>query len=317
MKFIGNRYEILETNEYIQYNKIYKARDVYENKKVLMKIIEHNPNICPDFISNLIDESTVINELNCPYIQKIVDVGVHCTEESVLYYIVNEYSAGLTLDKIVVGNYIHIEAIVSMCTQILKALELVHSHNLYHGDLKPSNLIVDKWYNVQICNFGVTKANYGVNIRSGADISYMCPHQLNINHSDKESDFFALGLVLFEAIFKKLPFGEASTEKEMLKLIDKGVNWREVFAANGNQELINLIKKLLNRTNKYKYTQEVLIDLSKILYEKADIEQEECSETNIVYIEDKKLEKSKQNSKKVLVGSAVVALVGLMVLGSL
>lgn len=207
-----------------------------------------------------------------------------------------------------------------MCTQILKALELAHSHNLYHGDLKPSNLIVDKWYNIQICDFGVTKANNGVNIRSGGDINYMCPHQLNINHSDKESDFFALGLVLFEAIFKKLPFGKANTEEDMLKLIDKGVNWREVYAANGNQELINLIKKLLSRTNKYKHTQEVLIDLSKILYEKAEIEdlgENESKENNVIYMEDQKSKKTKRNSKKILVGSAVIALVSIMVLGSL
>lgn len=38
---------------------------------------------------------------------------------------------------------------------------------MYHGDLNPSNILVDKWYNVKILNFGVTKANHGVNIRSG------------------------------------------------------------------------------------------------------------------------------------------------------
>lgn len=316
MRFIGNRYEVFDVNGELKYNVMYHARDVYENRKVIIKIFEHNSNIRPDFISNLIDESTVINELNSPYIQKIIDVGVHCTEETVLYYIVSEYSAGITLDKIISGNYIHLEALVTMGTQILKALELVHNHNLYHGDLKPTNILVDEWYNILICDFGLTKANHGINLRIEGDIKYLCPHQLNINYSDKESDFFALGLILFEAIFKKLPYGEGRNESEMLKLIDKGLNWNDVYAANGNQELIDLIKKLLSRTNKYKNTQEILIDLSKILYEKADIEDEEETD-NVVYIEDKKNKVVKSAGKKIMMGTAVIALVCLMILSSI
>lgn len=317
MKFIGNRYEVLELTGDIKYNVFYSARDILENRKVLIKVIEHNPNISPDFISNLIDEATVINELNSPYIQKIIDVGIHCTEESVLYYIVSEYSAGITLDKIISGNYIHIEALVSMATQILKALELVHNHNLYHGDLKPKNILVDEWYNILICNFGVTKANHGINLRMEGDISYLSPHQLNINYTDKETDFFDLGLILYEAIFKKLPYGVGRNEDEMLALIDRGINWREVYAANGNQELINLIKKLLNRTNKYDNTQEILIDLSKILYEKADIEDEESEADSIVDIDNKKNKTIKIAGKRIMVGAAVVAMVSLIILSSI
>ena len=36
---------------------------------------------------------------------------------------------------------------------------------------------------------------------------------------------FALGLILFECIFKKLPFGESYDEEQMLKFIDKGINF--------------------------------------------------------------------------------------------
>lgn len=318
MKFIGNRYEVLETNGELKYNIFYSARDVLENRKVMIKIIEHNHNIRPDFISNLIDESTVTNELNSPYIQKIIDVGIHCTEENVLYYFVYEYSAGITLDRLILGNYIHLEAIVSMATQILKALELAHSHNLYHGDLKPKNILVDQWYNILICDFGMTKANHGINLRINNDISHLSPHQLNINFTDKETDFFGLGLILFESIFKKLPFGTGEDEAEMLKLVDKGINWKEVYAANGNQELVNLIRKLLNRTHKYNNTQEILIDLSKILYDKADIEDEELEIDNVVDIDEKRKESSvKAAGKKIMMGTAVIALVGLIVLSSI
>ncbi|MDK2563476.1 protein kinase [Romboutsia sedimentorum] len=272
MNFIGNRYELLNCEDNIELNKMYKARDVYYNKKVLIKIIEHNTNICENFISNLIDESTMTHQINSPYILKIIDVGIHCTELTTLYYMVSEEWEGMPLENIIKGNYLHLNAIVSIAIQIVKALEVLDAHNMYHGDLNPSNIMIDRNYNVKICNLGTTKSNNGTNIRACNEIKYLSPHQLCINYTDIESDIFALGIVLFECIFKVLPFSECENEKQMLKNIDKGVNWIELKAINGNDKLINIVKKLLNRTQKYNNIQELIIDLSLVMYEKADID---------------------------------------------
>src|SRR5699024_5729980 len=137
-------------------------------------------------------------------------------------------------------------------TQILKGLETAKEHGIYHGDLNPNNILVDKWYNIKILNFGVTKANNGVNIRSGNNIKYLSPHQLCIDYTDTESDFFALGLILFECIFKKLPFGESNDENEMLKFIDKGINFNDLKAINGNEENYENEDKIKVTKNKSK-----------------------------------------------------------------
>ena len=274
MNFIGNRYSIINIEDNIEFNKLYKARDLYENKTILLKVINHNNHICEDFLANLIDESTIIREINSPYILNMIDVGVDYREDGIWYYMIYEYEKGISLNNIIEGNYLHLEAIISIATQILKGIEAAKEHGMYHGDLNPSNILVDKWYNVKILNFGVTKANHGVNIRSGNNIKYLSPHQLCINYTDTESDFFALGLILFECIFKKLPFGESYDEEQMLKFIDKGINFNALKGINGNEELIEIIKKLLNRTEKYSEFREVILDLSSIMYEKAEMHNE-------------------------------------------
>lgn len=311
LNFIGNRYEIINSTGNIDLNKIYKARDAYDNKKVLIKVIEDNPNICEDFVSNLIDENTMFRQVHSPYILKTIDVGIHCTELTTLYYIVSEYSEGIGLNNLITGNYLHLEAIINISTQILKALETTHANYIYHGDLNPGNIIVDEMYNVKIFGFGVTKANHGVNLRVCNEVKYLCPHQLCINYTDKESDYFTLGLILFESIFKKLPFGEALSDEEMLRLIDKGIIWNELKAINGNNELINVIKRLLSRDNKYTNIQDIIIDLSSIMYEKADIEKdtkeiEEFDKTETRY--------KKKRSTKLLLAASMVALVSVVIL---
>ena len=110
---------------------------------------------------------------------------------------------GISLSNIIEGNYLHLEAIISIATQILKGLETAKEHGIYHGDLNPNNILVDKWYNIKILNFGVTKANNGVNIRSGNNIKYLSPHQLCIDYTDTESDFFCFRINFYLSVYLK------------------------------------------------------------------------------------------------------------------
>ena len=68
-----------------------------------------------------------------------------------------------------------------------------------------------------------------------------------------------------------MPFGIGKDEQSMLKLIDKGIDWNSVAINNENIALVNIVKKLIRRTEKYSSVNEILIDLSKFMYVKADI----------------------------------------------
>ncbi|MDB8820151.1 protein kinase [Romboutsia sp. 1001216sp1] len=314
MTFIGNRYELLNCDGQLELNKIYKARDVFDNKKVLIKVVEHNEYMESNFITNLIDETTMINNIHSKYISKTIDVGVHCTELTTLYYMVSEYYNGITLVNMINGNYLHLEAIINIATQIVKALEILHENNVYHGNLNPTNILVDKDYNIRLLNFQTTKANNGINIRAGGEFRYLCPHQLCINFTDLDSDLFSLGIILFESIFKKLPFEEGKNEEEMLKNIDKGINWNQNIAINGNDKFINIIKKLLSKNEKYEYLQDILIDLSNVMYEKADIiDTEEINEDIEETIERPK----KIKKRKILLAVSMISLVFITILSIL
>jgi hypothetical protein len=50
---------------------------MYNGQDVIVSIMDDDVNISKRFISNLIDESTVINEIDSPYILSINDVGIH------------------------------------------------------------------------------------------------------------------------------------------------------------------------------------------------------------------------------------------------
>lgn len=115
-----------------------------------------------------------------------------------------------------------------------------------------------------------------------------------------------MGLILFECIFKKLPFGESYDEEQMLKFIDKGINFNALKGINGNEELIEIIKKLLNRTEKYSEFREVILDLSSIMYEKAEIKESLLIEDEQNYKYEKKTKVTKNRNKLLLISAIII-----------
>ncbi|WP_434799050.1 protein kinase domain-containing protein [Terrisporobacter vanillatitrophus] len=277
MKYISNRYVVLDNDEEIVFGKFYKARDLQEDVLVFIQIIKDNKYINEKFLPNLIDESMTLLQINSANIAKILDLGTYYTENERCYYIVSEFFAGIELRKVIKGNYMDLNSIVKISRKILRALDTSYNHRLYHGSLTEDNIFVDENYNVKIYDFGITQANKGVNIRKDNSIGFLCPHQINIDYTDKESDFFSLGVILFDAIFKKMPFGIGKNEGDMLKLIDRGIDWNTVAINTENIALVNMVKKLIRRAEKYNNVKEVLIDLSKFMYVKADIEENSIS----------------------------------------
>lgn len=70
---------------------------------------------------------------------------------------------------------------------------------------------------------------------------------MNIDYTDKDSDLFVLGIILFEMIFREHPFGHAYNDNEMLKLVDKGVKWSLLIYDESLTELVKISQKLLSR----------------------------------------------------------------------
>lgn len=97
-----------------------------------------------------------------------------------------------------------------------------------------------------------------------------------------------MGLILFECIFKKLPFGESYDEEQMLKFIDKGINFNALKRYKWKWRINRDNKKLLNRTEKYSEFREVILDLSSIMYEKAEIKESLLIEDEQNYKYEKK-----------------------------
>ncbi len=104
---------------------------------------------------------------------------------------------------------------------LLDALHYAHEHQIIHRDIKPSNIIIDKSQGQEIpklVDFGIAKALSDSQFRTQTGIMlgtpyYMAPEYMKTGKVDHRADIYAMGVMLFEVLTNKLPFGGDESKK--------------------------------------------------------------------------------------------------------
>lgn len=160
----------------------------------------------------LIDEARLAASLRHPAFVKIYSVE----EDEASQSIVMELVDGQTLKQLLGAGPLARGAAVDIVRQIAEAMQEAHRVGLVHGDLKPSNLMLEPSDTVRILDFGLaaqvhadaTTAN--LNAEPQGTIAYMAPELLTGARTSVHSDIYSLGVVLFELVAGHRPFPELS-----------------------------------------------------------------------------------------------------------
>ena len=156
-------------------------------------------------------EALRIRKLNNPHIIKVHDLF----EENGTAYYVMDYVDGENLAERLkrTGKPMTEQEVESILPQILDALKTVHAAGIWHLDLKPANIMIDKSGNIQLIDFGASKqlnAQKGGATTSTA-ISYTngyAPREQMEQNYDKFgpwTDIYALGATLYTLLSNKRP----------------------------------------------------------------------------------------------------------------
>ena len=142
-----------------------------------------------------------------PNVVTIFDVG----ESAGRPFIVMEYLGGGSLDDRVRAGRIPIGQALEWLEQAAAALDAAHAEGVVHRDVKPANLLLDEDDNVHVADFGIASAAGMDSLtKTGTVIgtaAYLSPEQALGDRATPASDRYALGVVGWELLTGRRPFG--------------------------------------------------------------------------------------------------------------
>ena len=171
------------------------------------------------FVLRFNREIEAMKKLNNPHIVKLYDSG---TDDDETYYYAMEYVEGENLTaRIRRERRIPWEETIRLGIQICAGLKHAHDAGVIHRDLKPSNLLLDKHGTIKLTDFGVAQVFAADRLTlTGAIIGtaeYMPPEQVEGRRTDRRSDLYALGAVLYTMLVGQPPFSGGTAAEIMQK----------------------------------------------------------------------------------------------------
>jgi len=204
---IGDRYEITGLIASGGMGAVYRARDQVLDRTVAVKVLKSGGDD-PEFVAKFKAEATNAARLSHPNIVQVFDFGY----ENGQPYMAMEFVDGQNLREILTSRHVlRPDVAARIALQVASALEHARRNGLMHRDIKPENILITTDGVVKVADFGLSRAlaesrATQANVLMGT-AAYLAPEQVQGETVDHRADIYALGIVMFEMLTGKLPFG--------------------------------------------------------------------------------------------------------------
>ncbi|MBI1773192.1 MAG: protein kinase [Burkholderiales bacterium] len=231
------------------FGQVHEAWDSKLCRPVAIKQLKATENAVPG--TSLLKEARLAASLKHPAFVKIFAIEDEDNSQS----IVMELVPGLTLKQLLQQHPqqpLPEQQVINIINQVAEAMQEAHASSLIHGDLKPSNLMVEPDGKVRILDFGLASQTDAQATTSMSQldpqgtIAYMAPERMMGNPANAQSDIYALGVILYETLTGQRPFANASGLALAASLMQSNSDTWE-FPAGCKPELIKLVLGMTSR----------------------------------------------------------------------
>ena len=189
-----------------------RADDVF-HKDVAIKIVRTGLTN-PDLLRRFHQEREILASLDHPAIARVIDGG--STDEG-LPYLVMDYVDGQPIDAWCNEHRLSVSARLTLFRAACAAVQHAHQRLVLHRDIKPAHILVTRNGDVKLLDFGIAKlfADDG-QTRTQPETEtanrimtpeYASPEQVRGDPVQPASDVYALGVVLYELLTGRWPYG--------------------------------------------------------------------------------------------------------------
>jgi len=154
-------------------------------------------------------ECSVLMSFTHPNVIEIYDTGDSDDHGALKPFFVMARLRGVTLAELIKDSpqNLTVQRTIDIIYQVCRGLQAAHEKGLVHRDIKPSNIFVLEDDSVKVIDFGVAHLVSTETIGAKGTLYYMAPEQFEGKPVTAATDVFSLGVVCFEALTRRRPFG--------------------------------------------------------------------------------------------------------------
>ena len=246
---------------------VYQARDMRTDDLVAIKILPRSKARDPEFLARFEQEGRAVFKLDHPNIVKAIGLG----EADGYHYFSMEYVEGKDVYDMLdeSGRIPELDAL-SIVIQITQALEHSYEQNVIHRDIKPGNIVVDRYGMAKLTDFGLALDRDRIGrgrITAGHDALgtpfYLSPEQARGESDiDISSDIYSLGATLYEMVTGHPPF-DGSPAEVLLKHLNEQIPSPRDIDRTLTPGVCHVIQKMMakRREDRYPTPRELMKDI--------------------------------------------------------
>lgn len=245
-------------------------------KKVLRQFTKNTT-----LVKMFLAEARIICNISHENIVRIYDFGKYEDQ----YFIAMEYVFGQNLGSILnklqqKGKELPIIQIIEIMLGVLSGLDHAHNAkdkngvylNIVHLDMNPNNILVSYDGKVKVVDFGIANANYSKKAKGTltsiqGTYGYLSPEQCREKKTDRRSDIFSVGVILYEMLTNRPLFKHLENDAAILNsILNEQIEPIQNLVSDLNPGLAEIVMKCLEKhpDKRYSTAMDVREDILKI-----------------------------------------------------
>jgi len=216
---VDNRYRVVRRIGSGGMADVWLAEDTHLQRQVALKVLHRRFLQDQEFVGRFQREAEHAAGLTHPNIVAVYDRG----SDGDVNYIAMRYVQGPTLKELIDRGLAPDQA-VALVRQVLEGARFAHRNGIVHRDLKPQNVIVDEEGKAVVTDFGIARAGVSEITQTGSVMGtpqYLSPEQAQGFEVTPVSDLYSIGVILYEALTRRVPFeGESAVAIAMKQVAE-------------------------------------------------------------------------------------------------
>ena len=248
---------------------VYKAEDTKLRRTVALKFPPIDKLATEEEKSRFVREAQAAAALNHPNICTVYEIG----EAAGHSFIAMEFVAGESVRVRVRSRPLPLDEALDIAIQAAQGLQAAHENDVVHRDVKSANLMLTAKGRVKVMDFGLAQVGDRSQLtKTGSTLgttAYMSPEQALAQPTDRRTDIWSLGVVLYEMITGRLPFAGEVEAAVAYAVVNTEPEPPTALRSGLPIELDRIVDKALakDRADRYQHVEDLLVDLRAVRME--------------------------------------------------